>query len=188
MADKVIRVRESERFASMTDPDHLAEHLLDWLARRKLPYRRNDATVLVDLACAYPWLEQLRLALSAARLVLDRDEAPEVLAALRRLDALYLEAPKTLLISKVMSYHPQVKALPANRADATPDMLFGIDDAFGPAAAQLVAERYPALDVTEVLAFLAMPSGTPSTSVLVVGGQTQGCHQRGLRAIGGRPS
>lgn len=160
MADKVIRVRESERFAPMTDADHLTERLLDRLATRKLPYRPGDAAVLVDLASAYPWLEQLRLALNAARFVLDREEAPEVMAALRRLDALFLDTPKTLLMSKVMSYHPQVKALLANRSDAVPSIVFGADDAFGPAASRLIADRYPGQDVAEILGFLALPRGT----------------------------
>ena len=95
MADKVIRVRDSKRFAPMTDLDHLTERLLDRLANRRLPYRPGDAAVLVDLASGHPWLEQLRLALNAARFVLDREEGPDVIAALRRLDALFLDTPKT---------------------------------------------------------------------------------------------
>jgi hypothetical protein len=157
MADKAMRVRESEEHSPLKDVDHLTERLLDRLAVRKLPYQPIDAAVLVDLATTYPWLEQLRVALSAARSVLDAGPSSEVIEALRRLDALLSEIPKTLLISKVMGYQPQVKALLADRSGELP---LGTDDAFGAAASRLVAERYADQPAAELLAFLAAPRGT----------------------------
>lgn len=100
------------------------------------------------------------MALNAARLVFVREDGQDVIAALHRLDALFLETPQTLLMFKVMSYHPRVKALLARRVDAVPSTVFGTDDAFGPAASRLIVDRYPGQDVAEILGFLALPGGT----------------------------
>lgn len=164
MADKALRVRTKPRFTPLTDVDHLTEQLLDRLATRKLLYQAADAAVLVDLATAYPWLEQLRLALNAARLILASDDAPAVIAALRRLDATFTEEPKSLLVSKTMSYHPQVRALLAARTVESAPTAFGNDDAYGPAAVELITEGHAGWDSIDAVAFLARPRGTRASA------------------------
>jgi hypothetical protein len=159
MADKAAHMRAAPRFAPLTHIDHLTERLLDRLATRKLPYTPSDAAVIIDLATAYPWLEELRVAISAAQLALDSDDAPAVIQALRRLDAVFVEEPKSLLVSKAMGYHPKVRALLANR-EGKPSGAVGTDDAFGPAAAKLLGDRHTGWDSAEALAFLMAARGT----------------------------
>lgn len=159
MADKVIRVRSQPRMTPMTEIDHVTEMILDRLVPRKLGYKARDAAVLIDLATAYPWLEQLRFALNAARLVINLDHAPEVIKALQRLDSEFTKEPKTLLISKSLSYHPQVRAL-LTQYEADPSRAVGSDDAYGPAAIALLKASHAHWDSTEALTFLAEPRGT----------------------------
>lgn len=160
MADKATRVRRSERFAPLIDIDHLTERLLDRLATRKLPFTPQDAAVAIDLVTAHPWLEQLRFALHAARSVLDDGDAPAVLAALRRLDTVFVDEPQGLLISKTMSYHPQIRTLLGTHTGAGSSTVFGTDDAYGPAAVRLVDQEHAAWDAVGALTFLAGPRGT----------------------------
>jgi hypothetical protein len=164
MADKAIRVRESERYAPLTAIDHLTERLLDRLATRRLPFSPPDAAVVIDLAIAYPWLEQLRFALNAARLVLANDDAPAVIAALHRLDALFADEPKSLLVSKTMSYHPQIRTLLASHLARDSSVVLRADDTYGPAAVKLIEERHAEWDSVDALAFLARPAGTRASA------------------------
>lgn len=163
MADKAMRVQTEPRFSPVTDIDHLTEMLLDRLATRKLPFQPADAAVCVELAAAYPWLEQLRFALSAARAVLEDRNDRLVVAALERLDAVFLEEPKSLLVSKVMGYHSRVKAL-LGATPRDPSEVLGSDDAFGPEAVRLVYDHHSSWDAIGALALLAGPRGTRASA------------------------
>jgi hypothetical protein len=163
MADKVLRVRTEPPYSPVTDIDHLTETLLDRLADRKLPFEPSDAAVFLELVAAYPWLEQLRFGLNAARRVLSAGADRSVLTALERLDAVFLEEPKSLLVSKVMGYHPRVKAL-LGATNPDPSEVLGTDDAFGPAAIRLIADRHNSWDAVGALALLGSPRGTRASA------------------------
>jgi hypothetical protein len=134
--------------------------VLERLAARSLPYTMDDAVILVRLA-RYPfWRSTIRLAISAAARMLER-EGPrdDLIAGLRDLDR-HFDEVDPLRAGKMADWRPKVRhLLIASDPGTVLVRAFGERDGFGPAAMRVVVNHFDLVDAQALIAHFCAPRG-----------------------------